>query len=544
VLKRFTIVNRIRTMAGVSIALLCLAAVPGWLGVRAMTEGIRNVHTKFSFASQALAEVETDMYRARMSLMTALASDDYADNQRLLKSLTSRFDETRKTWAAYMATGTDGEELALARDAEATFNKLIDGVFAPAAEALRANNADGARVVLFTPENRKLLSVTREKLEKLVAVQHAQSQAEYERAVERADHTSFTLLGIFAFAAATLGVVGIFIGRSVAVPLRAMQCALVEAERDSDLTRRVRAEGKDEVGQTARAFNALMESLQTTLQEVVTSAEQVAGRAAEVAAASVQVKDGARAQAESAASTAAAIEQVTVSIGQVADNAHETRATAEQARALASSGEATAQRAAAQSAVTNESMAASMAVIRSLSQRSEDISGIAKVIGDIAGQTNLLALNAAIEAARAGEQGRGFAVVADEVRKLAERTAASTSEISRTIEAIQKEVALAVERLQSNSDEVSRGKALAEEVAHTLAQINAGAAGTLERVSDISSAAKEQSSASNDIAHNVEHMAHMTEETNAAIAQVSAAAEDMRLLSSKLHAGVARFRTA
>ena len=543
-LKRVTIVNRIRIMVGASIALLCLVSVPGWLGLQATTSGIEKIHDEFTVAALALANVESDMYRARMSLMTAMASDDQQDNDRLLKNMQARLKETRQTWAAYMATGVSGQELEQSRETEQTLTRLIDTVFLPASNALRAGDKEAARQVLFAPENRKMLAATRDQLEKLVELQRAHTEREYRSAVERADRVSVVMLATFGVATLLLAIVGWLTGRSVAAPLRALQCALVEAERDSDLTRRVSAIGNDEVAATARAFNALMESLQGTVKHVVESAEGVARSAAEVAAASNQVRESARVQAESSSSTAAAVEEVTVSIGQVAEHADETRTTAEQARALASRGEAAAQQSAAQSAITNESVAASMQVIRSLSQRSEGISGIAKVISDIAGQTNLLALNAAIEAARAGEQGRGFAVVADEVRKLAERTASSTSEISRMIEAIQSEVALAVDRLQTNSDEVSRAKALAEEVAATLAQINAGAAGTLARVSEISAAAKEQSTASNDIAHNIERMAHMTEETNAAITQVSSAAEDMRVLSSTLHAWVARFKTA
>ena len=331
--------------------------------------------------------------------------------------------------------------------------------------------------------------------------------------------------------------------RAIAEPVSGMQRALLEAQRTNDLTQRVEVRSDDEIGQMARAFNALMETLQGTLRKVVSGAHEVSSAAAQMASASAQITQSARVQSESAASTAAAVEEVTVSIGQVAESTRETRSASEQACQLSQAGEKTARDTASQMVKTADSVGQSMRLIENLSRRSHEISGIVKVIRDIAEQTNLLALNAAIEAARAGEQGRGFAVVADEVRKLAERTSSSTNEIAAMIEAIQGEVSSAVENLKSNNEQVAQGKGLAEEVATILARINEGARVTMQRIHDISSAANEQTTASTDIAKNVERIAQMTEETSAAIGQASSAATQLETLATKLHGEIAQFRT-
>jgi methyl-accepting chemotaxis protein len=393
------------------------------------------------------------------------------------------------------------------------------------------------------PENRDLTVKVADLLDQLSAIQQRSILAQQRSTKRHAAQFQYGVIVVFLLAAFAVGTFTWRTQRAIVSPVREMQAALNDAQRDSDLTRRVTVAGSDEVADMAHAFNGLMESLQGTLLRVREGAEQVASAATQMVAASGHITDSSRVQSESAASTAAAVEQVTVSINQVAENSRETRGVSEQACKLSSEGEQSARAAADQMLDTAESVGHSMQLIEQLSQRSLDISGIVKVIRDIAEQTNLLALNAAIEAARAGEQGRGFAVVADEVRKLAERTASSTSEISSMIEAIQSEVARAVDNLKENNEQVGRGKSLAEQVAATLARINEGARITMERINDISSAAAEQGTASNDIARNVEKIAQMTEETSLSVSQASVSAQALQSLASKLHGEVAQFRT-
>lgn len=181
--------------------------------------------------------------------------------------------------------------------------------------------------------------------------------------------------------------------------------------------------------------------------------------------------------------------------------------------------------------------------IHALEERAKQVSTIANVIKDIAGQTNLLALNAAIEAARAGEQGRGFAVVADEVRKLAERTSSATLEIEQMISGIQHDTVGAVEAMNAALPEVQEGVALATSASESLQAIEDGARRTLERVAEVADATKEQSTASTSIAQRVEQIANMVEETTATIRGTAESAHELEGIAGNLKQLISQFKT-
>jgi methyl-accepting chemotaxis protein len=177
-----------------------------------------------------------------------------------------------------------------------------------------------------------------------------------------------------------------------------------------------------------------------------------------------------------------------------------------------------------------------------MGESSQRISGIVGVIKDVADQTNLLALNAAIEAARAGEAGRGFAVVADEVRKLAERTAKATTEISEMVAAVQDNAHQAVSTMAETVSRVEEGVNLARESSQSMLSINEGARQVMQTVTDISNALSEQGAASNEIAANVENIAQRSEENSIAVRLVAETAGRLQKLAAESHQAVAVFR--
>ena len=308
-----------------------------------------------------------------------------------------------------------------------------------------------------------------------------------------------------------------------------------------DLRKRLSLERRDVIGRIGRKADKFASSVQATVQGIADIAQQVAQATNDVNSGVKNSHSSALKQSEATSSAAAAIEQVTVSIGEVAAHAQTTMETASHTREVSRQGTAITQNATR----TIESLAGavhqSAEQVETLGQRSEDIGRVTVVIKEIAGQTNLLALNAAIEAARAGEQGRGFAVVADEVRKLAERTTRATQEIAQMTQSIHNETQHAVDCMRSGAQQVAEGVNLVNATEESLCQINQAMAKTTEMVEAISHATNEQQSAMIELAQNVERVANMTEQNVVVVNQTSQTVDYLNLVVARMRKAVTQY---
>ncbi len=336
-------------------------------------------------------------------------------------------------------------------------------------------------------------------------------------------------------------VIGWFI-RTIIKPAKNLQAVMTRMQHDSDLTKRVEVESNDEIGMAARAFNALADNFQEIVHQVHGYADEVSQSATQLAQASARIAEGSQQQSTAASSTSAGVDDISARIRQVAKDAAETEIIANTAQELSKAGQKVAVDAAQELTRVSVSVSDSAKLVSSLELRSAEIGKIVMVIKEIADQTNLLALNAAIEAARAGEQGRGFAVVADEVRKLAERTAHATTDVAVMIETFCKEIDQAVSIMDESSREVSAGVSLTNEAAQSLAKINEGAHNTLEKIRSMVGATREQSLASQEIALSVEKIAGFAMENSSSIRETSQALQHLERLASKLQESVSRFK--
>jgi len=373
----------------------------------------------------------------------------------------------------------------------------------------------------------------------------ARDQAALATEVEAALATARRVILIAGVAALIVAVgVVVVIVRSVVRPIRVISTRLADiAGGEGDLTQRVEVTGDDEVAALGRHFNAFVAKIEALVREVCASATDVAAASEQIARSAEHVSGGMDEQSAQITQVSVAMEQMAAAVNEVAGRSAEAATNASHSGETARAGGLVVQQTVAEIRKISAAVNGSAESVRDLGQRGEQIGEIIAVIDEIAEQTNLLALNAAIEAARAGEHGRGFAVVADEVRRLADRTTEATREIAVSIQAIQTETGTAVERMQAGTEQVEVGVTRAEEAGESLANIVEDATRVAGMIEAIAAAAEEQSAVSDEVARSVERISLASREAVAHTHESADASRQMSARASALLELVGRFRT-
>ncbi|MEW6419981.1 MAG: methyl-accepting chemotaxis protein [Nitrospirota bacterium] len=311
---------------------------------------------------------------------------------------------------------------------------------------------------------------------------------------------------------------------------------------EGDLTVNLETRSKDEIGQVCMAVKTMTEKLKKVVGDLKSASDSMASASQQLRASSEQMTRSVTEQSGRASQIATSSNEMSQTVVDIAKNASNIASSASGTSAIAKDGEGIVNKSIEEVKAISDTVHESAKLMASLGERSRQIGDIVNVIKDIADQTNLLALNAAIEAARAGEQGRGFAVVADEVRKLAERTAKATSEIGEMIGAIQDEVEMAVTSMEKGTKRVEVGVEFSSQASDALRKIVDSVNELQSMVQQIASSTEEMSTVSEQISGDIETIANVSKETSTSSEQVAQSSSDLARLATNLQGLVGLFK--
>jgi methyl-accepting chemotaxis protein len=535
-----TIAKRLAILILIAIGGLLTVGIYGLHQASTINDALISTNTNSIPSIRILGAQESAFLRLRtgvVSLFFAAVTDEQkAGAEKVIAAHRAELDKALQDYEKLISDDKDRKYLDTSKRLVADYYAMVNS----GAELVRANKMDELRV---------LTASARELTAKLVAnlTEHGKYNADLAEEQGKIAAAAYrqgmaVSVAIIVVVILVVGGLGLLVYRHVSGSLAQMVEAIQRIDKDLDLTARIPVSSQDEVGQTIEAFNHLTERLQHSLKDIANHTSAVSSAANRVASASHQMSVSSSQQSESAAHMAATVEEMTVSINHVADRAADANRLSTTSGERAQVGANIIGHTVSDINSIADTVGAASGQISQLEQYSERINSVVSVIKEVADQTNLLALNAAIEAARAGEQGRGFAVVADEVRKLAERTTASTQEIGGTIAEMQEGAKLAVQGIQAVVDKVGAGVEQAEKANEAMQDIGGSSQETVTMVSEISDAIREQSIATTSIAQQVERIAQMSEENSAASQSTSDTAAELARLVGEMQSVVSQYK--
>ena len=458
--------------------------------------------------------------------------------------------QAAENWDAYLKFSLGAEERKLADEIGAPAEKAMRRIQSAAAllqpmgDSMQLTDDGDPLIMEYNGDLYEYIDPITSRLQKLIEMQ--QNVANEERgAIQNVyDRALMTLIGVAVVAALVMVAFGSLVATSISRPLAELRRAIENTERNRDLTVRVDIDQSDEIGRVAHAFQSMVDRFREILGNVRDTSAHLQQNAQQLANTTELTREGAAVQMRETDQVATATTEMTHAIEEVSRNAHQAADAANNANRETESG----------NKVLDEALTSihSLAgriddagqVIKRVETDSASIGSVLDVIRGIAEQTNLLALNAAIEAARAGEQGRGFAVVADEVRSLAQRTQESTQEIQGMIERLQAGAREAVRSMADGSAEMQRTVKQASHAGESLVAIKQSVAMINDMNTQIASATEEQMAVSQEISRNVVAISDVARSSAHSVQEVERTSRELSDAASKLSALVNEFRTS
>jgi methyl-accepting chemotaxis protein len=539
-LNNLKIGTRLIALIVVSSIILLIVGASGLWGIQRSTAALAQVYDRHLLSINTLQkiratqlQIRNEIYEARLSSDGFVAQEKFDSIDRSVRQVSELLETYKKQPLTKKEQGLLDDylktRLVFGREGVEKMRELLTGE--------KFDEADQLNSTVLAPSFTVLMAAT----DNLVVHLTSEAKLFYEQTAAVSNLLIKACIGSILIGLVLSIALGLLIRRSIVQGTTQLQVAAASLAQ-GNLSGNIDIRGQDELAQVAKSFNNMSNEFGRLIGEIRLAVGELEEAASNTTHNSQSVVKASDQQQQLAQTTTASAQELTHASAQVGENIAAMIQATDRARDLARDGHRVVNEAADSINGISHSVSNTASTIASLGNHSEEIGRIVSVIKDIADQTNLLALNAAIEAARAGEQGRGFAVVADEVRKLAERTAKATGEISSTINTIQNETATAVTAMEQVHIQVTQGVEKTQQGDHAIAKITDAVAGLSQQIHTIDAIRANQDGSCRDISSRITDILDMASTNHHAAESSAHAAQVLGELSSRLSAAVSRFK--